>query len=115
MIQEEIKRGDVLIADLQHYPGSVQSGERPVIVVQNDAGNHFSPTLIVVPTTTANKKYMPTHVKAYKKDGLIYDSTVLCEHIITIDKSIIINKIGSVSTETMRKIDIAILVSLSYI
>lgn len=115
MIQEEIKRGDVLIADLPHYPGSVQSGERPVIVVQNDAGNHFSPTLIVVPTTTARKKLMPTHVTAYKKDGLIYDSTVLCEHLLTIDKSIIIEKLGSVSFETMRKIDIATLISLGYV
>lgn len=115
MIQEEIKRGDVLIADLPHYPGSVQSGERPVIVVQNDKGNAFSGTLIVVPTTTAKKKFMTTHVPVSEKDGFYRDSIVLCEQILTIDKRIIIQKLGSVSSKTMRKIDISILVSLGYV
>lgn len=115
MIQEEIRRGDVLIADLPYYPGSVQNGERPVIVVQNNQGNACSGTLIVVPTTTAKKKFMPTHVSVSKRDGFYKDSIVLCEQILTIDKSIIIKKCQSVSFETMRKIDIAILVSLGYV
>lgn len=115
MIQEEIKRGDVLIAELPHYPGSVQSGNRPVVVIQNDVGNHYSNTIIVVPATTAPKKYMPTHVKVYTNDGFLYDSTVLCEHILTIDKSVVFDKIGSVPVDTMRKINIATLVSLGYV
>ena len=115
MIQEEIKRGDVLIAELPHYPGSVQSGERPVIVVQNDKGNAFSGTLIVVPTTTVKKKFMSTHVSISKKDGFYKESIVLCEQILTIDKSVIKKKCQNVSSETMRKIDIAILVSLGYV
>lgn len=115
MIYEEIKRGDVLIADLPYYPGSVQHGERPVIVVQNNLGNTYSGTLIVVPTTTKTKKYIPTHVKIHKNDGFLRESIVLCEQILTIDKTVIKKKCQSVSFETMRKIDIAILVSLGYV
>lgn len=115
MIQEEIRRGDILLVDLPYYPGSVQNGERPIIVIQNDKGNDFSGTLIVVPTTTAKKKFMPTHVSVSEKDGFYRDSIVLCEQILTIDKSIIIEKWGHVSSETMRKIDIATLISLGYV
>lgn len=115
MIYEEIKRGDILLVDLPYHPGSVQHGERPVIVIQNDKGNTFSGTLIVVPTTTAKKKFMPTHVFVPKKEGFHQDSTVLCEQILTIDKNIIIEKWGNVSFETMRKIDIATLISLGYV
>lgn len=115
MIYEDIKRGDVLIADLPYYPGSVQHGERPVIVIQNNQGNTYSGTLIVVPTTTAKKKFMPTHVSISKKDGFYKDSIVLCEQILTIDKSIVSKKCQKISFETMRKIDISILVSLGYV
>lgn len=115
MICEEIKRGDVLIADLPYYPGSVQHGDRPVVVVQNEKGNKFSGTLVVVPATTAKKKYIPTHVYVSKKDGFYCGSIVLCEQILTIDKSIISEKIGSVPSDIMQKIDIAILISLGYV
>lgn len=103
----EIKRGDIFYADLRPVVGSEQGGVRPVVIIQNDIGNRYSPTTIVVPLTSKKKKNIPTHEILTTEDapGLAVDSTVLCECIKSIDKDRIMEKIGKVrNKETMRNI-----------
>ena len=109
-----IKRGDVFFADLSPVVGSEQGGQRPVLVVQNDVGNKYSPTVIVAAITAKiDKAKLPTHVEIHKEDvGLIKDSVVLMEQIRTIDKKRLIQKLGTLSPELMEKVDVALLVSL---
>lgn len=97
-----IKRGNIYLADLGEPVGSEQGGERPVLVVQNNTGNRYSPTVIVVPVTTSQtKRQLPTHVKVC---GLARPSIALCEQIRTIDKQRIYRKVGSVTQQTMELI-----------
>lgn len=109
-----IKRGDMFRAVFDAV-GSEQGGERPFIVLQNNLGNRYSPTLIVALVTTKVKRNMPTHVKLTKEFGLKEDSIVMLEQIRTIDKSRIINGsyIGRVSRETMKLIDEAMSISIA--
>lgn len=109
-----IKRGDVFFADLSPVVGSEQGGQRPVLIVQNDVGNKYSPTVIVAAITAKiAKAKLPTHVEIHKEDvGLIKDSVVLLEQIRTIDKKRLIQKLGTLSPELMEKVDVALLVSL---
>lgn len=110
-----IKRGDLFYADLSPVLGSEQGGVRPVVVLQNDIGNKYSPTIIVAPITSRkNKTKLPTHVKleANEKYGLPKDSMVLLEQIRTIDKVRIKEKIGEFDESKIRKIDDAIYISL---
>ena len=76
------------MTELPNIGGSIQSGYRPVLVIQNNIGNKYSPTTIVVPITTKKeqKHYLPTHVRANKQPGLKHNSTVLCEQIMTINQ-----------------------------
>ena len=83
----EVKRGFVYLADLGEYDGSVQGGTRPVVVLQNDIGNKFSPTTLVCPLTSKSKKEMPTHVTLPRSAGLEKESVALCEQIRVIDKT----------------------------
>lgn len=95
--EQDIKRYDIWIAELpENTIGSVQRGKRPVLIVQNDIGNKYSPTITVVAITSKNKKPMPTHVK-FKADecGLITDSTVMFETITSIERSQLHKKINS--------------------
>lgn len=82
---------------------SVQSGYRPVIIIQNDIGNKFSPTAIVIPMTSSIKKMIPTHIYLQKSFGLKNDSTILAEQITTIDKSRITKKIGYISDSNVQQ------------
>ena len=109
-----IKRGDVFFADLSPVVGSEQGGQRPVLIVQNDLGNKYSPTVIVAAITAKiAKAKLPTHVEIHKEDvGLIKDSVVLLEQVRTIDKKRLIQKLGTLSPELMEKVDVALLVSL---
>lgn len=109
-----IKRGDVFFADLSPVVGSEQGGQRPVLIVQNDVGNKYSPTVIVAAITAKiAKAKLPTHVEIHKEDvGLIKDSVVLLEQVRTIDKKRLIQKLGTLSPELMEKVDVALLVSL---
>ena len=94
-----VKRGDVFYADLAQSSGCVQSGLRPVIVVQNDIGNAYSPTTIVVPLTSKKKKkYLPTHVQipADQENGLRCDSVALLEQFQTIDKRDLGDRLGCI-------------------
>ena len=108
------KRGDLYYANLSPYQGSEQGGTRPVIVLQNNVGNIYCPTLIVAPLTSkiAEKKKLPTHYLVEDIPKLATSSLVLLEQIKTIDKSRIISYIGKVSGEQMRGIEDAMQISL---
>lgn len=108
-----IKRGDIYIADLDPGIGSEQQGIRPIVIIQNDTGNKYSPTTIVAMITSKRKKRMTTHVYV-KADGsrLTEDSIVMLEQIRTIDKRRLGEMIGHINEETMKKIDDAVLRSL---
>lgn len=107
-------RGDLYIADLGPYNGSVQGGTRPVLVLQNNAGNFFCPTLIIAPLTTHiwKKRNQPTHYILENVKGLDGDSAVLLEQITTIDKRQVKKYLGKVNREQMSGIDEAVLISL---
>jgi mRNA interferase MazF len=111
----EILRGDVFFADLSPHTGSEQGGIRPVLIIQNDAGNTFSPTTIIAAITTKKtKKSLPTHVLVDKVSaGVPSDSVILCEQLRTIDKSRLREKTGHLDDATMQKINCAIQKSLS--
>ena len=108
------RRGDIYMANLNPFKGSEQGGTHPVLVLQNNTGNLFCPTLIVTPLTTQvnKKKDQPTHYLLSGVRGLPEDSVALLEQIKTIDKSRIISYLGNVSKEDMRGVDQAIKVSL---
>lgn len=112
-----VKRGDVFFADLSPVVGSEQGGVRPVLVIQNDIGNRFSPTVIVAAITAQiQKAKLPTHVEIEaKKHGLERDSVVLLEQIRTIDKQRLTDKIAHLDEELMRKVDEALQISLGLI
>lgn len=105
-------RGEVYIAELVRACGSVQDGIRPVLVMQNNAGNFFGPTLIVVPLTSRIKKQdMPTHYML-ETDFLSEPSMVLAEQIMTIDKQQIRKYLGIINEKEMREIDDVLRISL---
>ena len=93
-----VKRGDIYYADLSPVVGSEQGGIRPVLVIQNDIGNKYSPTVIAAAITSQiNKAKMPTHIELAAKDyGLNKDSVILLEQIRTIDKRRLREKIGRI-------------------
>ncbi len=100
---KEIKRGQVFLADLNPVMGSEQGGIRPVVVLQNDVGNHYSPTIIVAAITGQLKKDMPTHVHLSAR-GLLKGSIALLEQIRTIDKCRLREYAGEVSKKEMNEI-----------
>ena len=108
-----VKRGDIFYADLSPVIGSEQGGVRPVLVVQNDIGNKYSPTVIAAAITSQiNKAKMPTHIEidaaAY---GLAKDSVILMEQIRTIDKKRLKEKIGHLDVKIMDKVNEALSIS----
>ena len=106
----EIKRGDIFIADLNPVQGSEQGGIRPVLIVQNDRGNRFSPTVICVAMTSQlSKNDLPTHVWVSAKDsGLKSDSLVLCEQIRTIEKRRLKSHAGYISGLALERVNTAL-------
>lgn len=107
------KRGDIYMVNLNPYKGSEQGGKRPVIVLQNNKGNRYGPTLIVAPITSKlYKTELPTHYILKEVKGLPDESLILLEQIKTIDKKRVMNYVGKVSEEQMQEIDKQILVSL---
>ena len=113
----EIKRGELYYADLSPVVGSEQGGVRPVLVVQNDVGNKYSPTVIVCAITSKlTKAKLPTHVEMVEgESGLMKDSVVLLEQIRTLDKRRLKEKVGVVDKDKMKRIDKALLISLGYL
>ena len=113
MDTQDVKRGCVYLADLGEYEGSVQGGTRPVIVLQNDTGNKYSPTTLVCPLTSQNKKEMPTHVTLPISAGLQKESVALCEQIRVIDKTKLKRLVCKLSDESLvAKINKGIMISL---
>lgn len=111
-----VKRGDIFYADLSPVIGSEQGGVRPVLVVQNDVGNKYSPTIIIAAITSQiNKARLPTHIEINAPDfGLPKDSVVLLEQIRTIDKKRLREKIGKFNDEMMRLVDEALKISIGF-
>ncbi|HZK57878.1 MAG TPA: type II toxin-antitoxin system PemK/MazF family toxin [Clostridia bacterium] len=112
-----IRKGDIFYADLSPVIGSEQGGIRPVLVVQNDIGNRYSPTIIIAAITSQiNKAKLPTHVEISGDDyGLSRDSVLLLEQIRTIDKRRLGEKIGHVEDDIIEKVDEALRISLGLI
>lgn len=112
-----VKRGDVYFADLSPVVGSEQGGVRPVLIIQNDIGNRFSPTVIVAAITAQiQKAKLPTHVEIdAERYGFERDSVILLEQIRTIDKQRLTDKITHLDEEMMDKVDEALQISLGLI
>ena len=108
-----VKRGDIYYADLSPVVGSEQGGIRPVLVIQNDIGNKYSPTVIAAAITSQiNKAKMPTHIELAAKDyGLNKDSVILLEQIRTIDKRRFGEKIGRIDDGLMASVNNALSIS----
>jgi mRNA interferase MazF len=108
-----VKRGDIYYADLSPVVGSEQGGVRPVLIIQNDVGNKFSPTVIAAAITSkTDKSKLPTHIDVYaEKYGLARDSVILLEQIRTIDKRRLKEKMGHLDDDLMNRVNNAITVS----
>ncbi|MCI8596240.1 MAG: type II toxin-antitoxin system PemK/MazF family toxin [Clostridia bacterium] len=112
----DIKRGDIFYADLSPVVGSEQGGVRPVLIIQNNVGNRYSPTIIAgAITSQLTKAKLPTHIEISKGQfGLPKDSVILLEQLRTLDKRRLREKLGSLDRDTIRKVDKAILISLGF-
>ena len=112
-----VKRGDLYYADLSPVVGSEQGGIRPVLVVQNDVGNKYSPTVIVAAITSQiNKAKLPTHIEICgEKYGLLKDSVILFEQIRTIDKKRLKENTGHISEDLYPYVDEALKISLGLV
>ncbi|HWP51355.1 MAG TPA: type II toxin-antitoxin system PemK/MazF family toxin [Clostridia bacterium] len=108
-----VKRGDIFYADLSPVVGSEQGGVRPVLIVQNDVGNRYSPTVIAAAITSQkDKSKLPTHIELSSQScGLSRDSIVLLEQIRTIDKRRLKERMGRLDEESMDQINHALQVS----
>ena len=111
-----VKRGDIYYADLSPVVGSEQGGVRPVLIVQNDIGNRYSPTVIAAAVTSRlTKSKLPTHIEINSGvGGLDKDSVVLLEQIRTLDKRRLRDKIGELSSEEMEAVNQGLLISLGF-
>ena len=109
-----VKRGDIYYADLSPVIGSEQGGIRPVLIIQNDVGNKYSPTVIAAAITSRiNKAKMPTHIEIGAADyGLSKDSVILLEQVRTIDKKRLKERIGHLNENLMNRVNEAIEISL---
>lgn len=109
-----VKRGDVFYADLNPVIGSEQAGVRPVVIIQNDMGNKYSPTVIAIAITSKNKPTLPTHIPISSKyTGLPKDSMILVEQIRTLDKSRLKEKLCTLDDDIMEKVKEAVKVSIN--
>lgn len=109
----EVRRGDIYMADLRGDSVDAVCRVRPVLIVQNNKGNAHSTSYIAALITSKPKKYLPTHIVLGKSSGLRKKSTVLCEHLITVRREMLMSYIGTiVNTEDEEKLDKALAVSL---
>jgi len=108
-----VKRGDIYYADLSPVVGSEQGGLRPVLIIQNDIGNRYSPTVIAAAITSRmSKTKLPTHIDIYaERAGLAKDSVILLEQIRTLDKKRLKEKMGHLDENLMDQVNSAIAVS----
>ena len=112
-----VRRGDIYFADLSPVVGSEQGGVRPVLIIQNDTGNQYSPTVICAAITSRmNKAKLPTHISLLAEHyALPKDSIVLLEQLRTIDKRRLREKVCRLDCAIMQQIDHALMVSLALI
>lgn len=105
-----MKRGDIYFADLDPVIGSEQGGKRPVLIIQNDLGNRFSPTVIILPLTSkTGKAPLRTHVPLLPPQGGVRrPSVILCEQVRTLEKSRLMGRLGAVSPEKMALVEQAL-------
>ena len=113
---EQIKRGEIYYADLSPVVGSEQGGVRPVLVVQNDIGNKYSPTVIVCAITSKmTKAKLPTHIELPAEQyNLPKDSVALLEQIRTLDKQRLQQKVTTLAPSKMQQVNKALLISLGF-
>ena len=113
VMRMSVKRGDIYYADLSPVVGSEQGGLRPVLIIQNDIGNRYSPTVIAAAITSRmSKTHLPTHIDIYAdKAGLAKDSVVLLEQVRTLDKRRLKEKMGHLDDDVMQVVNSAIAVS----
>ena len=111
-----IKRGELYYADLSPVVGSEQGGIRPILIVQNNTGNKYSPTILAAAVTSKiNKAKLPTHIELSGNEyGLVKDSVILLEQIRTLDKKRLKERIGELPPITMKRVDTALLISLGF-
>ena len=111
-----IKRGELYYADLSPVVGSEQGGVRPILIVQNDTGNKYSPTIIAAAITSQlGKAKLPTHIELNANEyGLMKNSVILLEQIRTLDKRRLKERIGELPSSTMQKVNSALLISLGF-
>ncbi len=109
-----VRRGDIFYADLSPVVGSEQGGIRPVLIVQNDVGNKFSPTVIAAAITSRRfKANLPTHIRVgVTQSGLVRDSIILLEQVRTLDKQRLKERMGALDAADMARVDRALSVSL---
>ena len=109
----QVKRGDIFYADLSPVVGSEQGGLRPVLIIQNDVGNRYSPTVIAAAITSRmGKTRMPTHIDIHaERVGLAKDSVILLEQVRTLDKRRLKEKMGHLDDTVMSEVNTAIAVS----
>lgn len=115
-MKEKVSRGDIYYANLDGAIGSEQNGTRPVVIIQNNRGNQFSPTTIILPITKKlnDKTKIPTHLDLLASEYLECDSTILAEQIRTIDKKRLIRKMGHIEDkEILKDIDKKILIAVN--
>lgn len=113
MRRKAIRRGALFYADLDPVVGSEQGGTRPILILQNDVGNYFSPTVVAAAITSRrNKTHLPTHVLLDHVPGLAPTSLLLLEQIRTVDRRRLKGYIGLISKEKMREVDNALSISL---
>ena len=112
-MRKAIRRGDLFYADLNPVVGSEQGGIRPVLVVQNNVGNHFSPTVVAAAITSRKaKNSLPTHILLENVPGLAPTSLLLLEQLRTIDRKRLCGYIGRISKEKMLEVDAALAISI---
>ena len=105
-----MKRGDIYFADLDPVIGSEQGGKRPVLLIQNNLGNRFSPTVIILPLTSrTGKKALRTHVPVSPpQGGITKPSIILCEQVRTVEKSRLLQRLGALPREKMALVERAL-------
>lgn len=114
-LNRHILRGDIYLADLRPAIGSEQDGVRPVLIVQNNTGNKYSPTVIAAAITSRQTKTrLPTHVRVGNTPGLRRDSIILLEQIRTLDKRRLLHYIGTAEETTMMRVDVALNISVGH-
>lgn len=113
-VHNNIRRGSIWIADISGVEGSIQGGSnRPVIVLQNEIGNRFAPTVIIAPlSSSTTKKKLPTHVEVSTSNGILKESIALLEQVRVIDQWCLINEVTQLSDEMMLQVDKALAISI---